>query len=160
MLTRYRNSNDLQRFTPFSLFDWESPWKTFGSLRQDLDRLFGAYERSLPDPNSNGPDSYQIRDTGNELVITVDLPGVSKNDVELSISGDNLFVRASRTATVPEGYTTHRRERASYKFEHAWRLPLPVDAQKVEAKMAEGVLTVTLPKSPDSQPKQITVKAE
>ena len=159
MLTRYRNTNDLQRFTPFSLLDWESPWQTFGSLRQDLDRLFGAYERSIADPYSNGQDASEVRDTGNDLVITVDLPGVSNKDLELSISGDNLFVRASRTATAPEGYTTHRRERASYKFEHAWRLPVPVDGQRAEAKLAEGVLTVTLPKSPNAQPKQITVKA-
>ena len=159
MLTRQRNTNELQRFAPFSLVDWDSPWQTFGSLRQDLERLFGAYERSIADPYSNGQDASEIRDTGNELVLAVDLPGVSKKDVELSISGDNLFVRASRTATAPEGYTTHRRERASFKFEHAWRLPVQVEAQKVEARLAEGVLTVTLPKSPNAQPKQITVEA-
>jgi HSP20 family protein len=156
MLTQYRNSHD---FPHFSLFDWGSPGRTFGNLRQDLDRLFGVYERSIADPYVNNQENADLRDAGNEIVISVDLPGVSKKDVELSVSGDNVFVRASRTASAPDGYTAHRRERVSYKFEHAWRLPVPVDTQKAEAKLQDGVLTVTLPKSPNAQPKQIPVKA-
>ncbi len=158
MLTRYRNTNDLPRYVPFALLDWESPWRAFGSLRQDLDRLFGAYERSVASP-FNHQENADLRDTGNEVVITVDLPGVSKKDVELSVSGDNIFVRASRNLSVPDGYTTHRRERAAYKYEHAWKLPVPVEMQKAEAKLQDGVLTVTLPKSPNAQPKHIPVKA-
>ena len=136
MLTKYRSSNDLPQFAPFGLFELSSPWHAFGSLRQDLDRLFGAYERSLADPVANGQDSAEIRDTGNDVVISVDLPGVSKNDVELSVSGDNVFVRATRTATAPEGYTTHRRERVSYEFEHAWKLPVPVGDAKSGSQAA------------------------
>ena len=67
MLTRTRNTNELQRFTPFSLIEWESPWRAFGSLKQDLDRLFGAYERSVAEPYSDTQDAGAIRDTGNEL---------------------------------------------------------------------------------------------
>jgi HSP20 family protein len=77
----------------------------------------------------------------------------------LSVTGDSVFVRASRDVEVPEGYTPHRRERSSYRFEHAWKLPVPVDSQKADAQMRDGVLTVKLPKSPNAQPKQITVKA-
>jgi len=159
MLTRYRNTNDVQRYVPFSLFDWETPWRAFGSLRQDLDRLFGAYERSIANPYTGNQETADLRDLGNEVVITVDLPGVSKKDIELSVSGDNVFVRASRAVQVPDGYTSHRRERASYNFEHAWKLPVPVEAHKAEATLKDGVLTVTLPKSPNAQPKQISVKA-
>ncbi len=156
MLARYRNSNDLPAFVPFSLLEWESPLRAFGSLRQDLDRLFGAYERSFTSSSEGG--NAELRDTGNEIVITVDLPGVSKKNVELSVSGENVFIRAARAATAPEGYTTHRRERSSYTFEHSFKLPVPVDAQKAEAVLQDGVLTVTLPKSPTAQPRQIPVK--
>lgn len=159
MLTRYRNTNESPRFARLSLFDWDNPWKAFGSLRQDLDKLFGVYERSIANPYFTSQDSAELRDTGNEIVISVDLPGVTEKDVELSVSGDNVYVKASRTAASPEGYTAHRRERASFTFEHAWRLPAPVDTQKAEAKLQDGVLTVTLPKSPNAQPKQIPVRA-
>ena len=159
MLTRYRNANDSARYTPFSLLGWETPWRAFGSLRQDLDRLFGAYERSITSPYVDNQETNNLRDLGNEVVITVDLPGVSKDNIELSVSGDNVFVRASRGVEVPDGYTSHRRERASFTFEHAWKLPVPVETQKVEASLKDGVLTITLPKSPNAQPKQISVKA-
>jgi len=69
MLTRHRSTNELARFTPFSLIEWESPWRTFGSLKLDLDRFFGAQERSIADPDSNGHDAAEIRDTGNELMV-------------------------------------------------------------------------------------------
>lgn len=153
MLTRYRNSNDLPRF----VLDWESPWRAFGSLRQDLDRLFGAYERTIP--SQGNQDTVELRDSGNEVMIVVDLPGVSKKDIELSVSGDNLFIRATRASAAPEGYTTHRRERSSYTFEQSFKLPVPVESQKAEAKLQDGVLTVTLPKSPNAQPRQIPVKS-
>ena len=159
MLTRYRNASESQLFAPLSLFDWDNPWKAFGSFRQDLDRLFGVYERSIINPYVKNQDNAEFRDTGNEIVISVDLPGVNKKDVELSVSGDSVYIKASRTAASPEGYAAHRRERASFTFEHAWRLPAPVDTQKAEAKLQDGVLTVTLPKSPNAQPKQIQVKA-
>lgn len=159
MLARYRNASQSPRYVPLSLFEWDNPWKTFGSFRQDLDRLFGVYERSIANPYVKNQDNAELRDTGSEFVITVDLPGVTKKDVELSVSGDNVYVKASRTAATPEGYTAHRRERASYTFEHAWRLPTSVDTQKAEAKLQDGILTVTLPKVPTAQPKQIPVKA-
>lgn len=155
MLTRYRNSNDVPRF----VLDWETPWRAFGSLRQDLDRLFGAYERTIPDPYQYNQDTVELRDSGNEVVIVVDLPGVSKKDIELSVSGDNLFIRATRAVAAPQGYTAHRRERTSYTFEQSFKLPAPVESQKAEAKLQDGVLTVTLPKSPNAQPRQIPVKS-
>jgi HSP20 family protein len=159
MLTRHRNSSsNPQRYAQALFLDWETPWRALGSLRQDLDRLFGAYERSIPTPYVNNEESVDIHDAGNEIVITLDLPGVSKKDVELSISGDNVFVKASRNVDVPAGYTSHRRERASYTFENAWKLPVPVQSQNAEASLKDGVLTIRLPKSPNAQPKQIPVK--
>ena len=156
MLNIYRNTNEWSSFVPFALFDLPAPGRSFSNLRQDLDRVFGTYEQSL-----NGPyaQTAQLRDSGSDLVVTIDLPGVSKKDVELTISGDNIFIRATRTLSAPEGYTAHRRERSSFKFEQAFQLPVAVESKTAVANLRDGVLTVTLPKSPNAQPKQITVKA-
>lgn len=159
MLHKYRNANQWPTFAPFALFDYQTPGRTLGNLRQDLDRVFGSYERSLTDPFEHSAENAQLRDSGTELTITVDLPGISKKDVELSISGDNIFIRASRTLTPPNGYTAHRRERSSFEFEQAFKLPVPVETKNAAAKLQDGVLIVTLPKSPIAQPKQIAVKA-
>ena len=159
MLNIYRNTNEWPSFVPFALFDLPARGRTFSNLRQDLDRVFGTYEQSLNDPSVQAADYAQLRDSGNDLVVTVDLPGVSKKDVELTISGDSIFIRATRTLSPPEGYTAHRRERSSFRFEQAFQLPVAVESKTAVANLQDGVLTVTLPKSPITQPKQITVKA-
>jgi len=158
MLTRYRNSNNIPKLVPFSIVGWDAPWRAFGGLRIDLDRLFGAYEQSLFSSNSTDTARAELRNSLNDFVITVDLPGVSKKDLELSVSGDNVSIKATRTASPPEGYATLRKERTSYTFERSFKLPAPVESQKAEAILHDGVLTVTLPKSPNAQPKQIPVK--
>lgn len=158
MLNIYRNTNEWPSFVPFTLFDLPAPGRSFGNLRQDLDRVFGTYEQSLNGPYAKTGENAQLRDSGSDLVVTIDLPGVSKKDVELTISGDNIFIRATRTLSPPEGYTAHRRERSSFKFEQAFQLPVAVESKTAVANLQDGVLTVTLPKSPNAQPKQITVK--
>jgi HSP20 family protein len=130
-----------------------------GHLRQDLERVFGTYEQSLNSPASQVEEDGHLRDSGNDLVVTVDLPGVSKKDVELTISGNSVFVRATRTLSPPEGYTAHRRERSSFRYEQAFQLPVAVESKTALANLQDGVLTVTLPKSPVAQPKQVTVTA-
>ena len=159
MLNIYRNTNEWPSFVPFALFDLPESGRTFSSLRQDLDRVCGSYEQSLTGPFAQSSENAQLRDAGSDLIVTIDLPGVSKKDVELTISGDNIFIRATRTLSAPEGYTAHRRERSSFKFEQAFQLPVAVESKTAVANLRDGVLTVTLPKSPNAQPKQITVKA-
>ena len=155
MLDLYRSLNDWPESSPARIF---SPWRTLDLLTQQLSRAWEDHERYGQSPTGYGQPA-QLADNGSELELRVELPGASKENVELSVTGDSVFVRASREVEVPEGYTPHRRERSSYRFEHAWKLPVPVDSQKADAQLRDGVLTVKLPKSPNAQPKQITVKA-
>ena len=158
MLARYRNFNEWPQLAPVSFFDWASPWRTLDAIAQELNRAWDATDRDGQGAAS-GTQMAQLNDKGGEFELKVELPGVTKDKVELSVTGDNVFVSASREVEAPKGYTAHRRERASYKFEHAWRLPVPVEAEKAVAELHDGILTVKLPKSANAQPKQITVKA-
>lgn len=159
MLNIYRNVDEWPNFAPQALFEWPAPVPTIGQLRQDLDRVFGSYEQSVNGPLAQADENSQLHDMGADFVATIDLPGVSKQDVELSISGNNIFVRATRTLSPPTGYTAHRRERRSFKFEQAFQLPVAVESKTAAAILQDGVLKVKLPKSHDAQPKQIAVKA-
>lgn len=158
MLARYRNFNEWPQFAPVSSFDWASPWRALDAIAQELNRAWEGVGRDGQGA-ADGAQMAQLSDKGGEFELRVELPGVAKDKVELSVTGDNVFVSASREVEAPKGYTAHRRERASYKFEHAWRLPVPVDSEKAVAELRNGILTVNLPKSPNAQPKQITVKA-
>jgi HSP20 family protein len=89
-------------------------------------------------------DMYETNDT---LVLTVDLPGLTRADVDITISGNGLILRGHRPqASLPAGSTVFQRERPAGTFERIFILPVPVDASKSSAQMEAGVLTITLPR--------------
>lgn len=125
-------------------------------LRSELDRLFGEFER--------GPDAAQapkvtFEDAGEALKLRVELPGLTEKDVEINVTANVLSLKAARKTEAPEGYAAHRRERSSFSFAQSYELPTRVDPEKVEASLKQGVLTLTLPKVVEAQPKKVTVTA-
>jgi HSP20 family protein len=98
-------------------------------------------------------------DQGGAFVVRAELPGLSEKDLELTATATTLTLRGERKVEVPQGYSTHRSERTGYRFARTFELPSKVDSDRVEARLENGVLTVTLPKAPEAQPKQINVKA-
>jgi HSP20 family protein len=100
-----------------------------------------------------------FEDTGAALKLRVELPGLSDKDVDISVTANVLSLKAARKTEAPEGYTSHRRERSSFSFTQSYELPTRIDPDKVEASLKQGVLTLTLPKAVEVQPKKITVSA-
>jgi HSP20 family protein len=89
--------------------------------------------------------------------------------VGISVTGDELVLEGSRpersagdgesTGEPGEQVTWHRRERGSGSFKRRIPLPVAVDASRVEARLVDGVLTVTCPKAPESQPRRVEVRS-
>jgi HSP20 family protein len=147
--------------------DW-SGWPTFGfrefprlgafdQLRNEMDRLLFDFERGAPQARTFP--SARLEDKGAAFVVSAELPGLSEKEVEISATGATLTLKGERKVAAPEGYGVHRNERSSYRFARTFELPSKVDADKVEASLQNGVLTVTLPKAAEARPKQIAVKA-
>ena len=98
-------------------------------------------------------------DGAKELTLRAEVPGLGQDDFEISVNQEVLTISGQRETPAPEGYKVHRRERASVKFTRSFALPSKVDLEKTTAVVKNGVLTVRLPKAPESQPRQIAVKA-
>ncbi|HEX3774730.1 MAG TPA: Hsp20/alpha crystallin family protein [Polyangiaceae bacterium] len=126
------------------------------TLRRELDRLFGDLERA---PSFGGLYTPQIsfEDGAEALKLRAELPGLTEKDIEISVTANVLSLKASRKVEAPEGYTAHRRERSSFSFAQSYELPTRVDPEKVEASLKQGVLTLTLPKAAEVQPKKVAV---
>jgi len=149
------------------LSDW-SGFPTFragpsfptASLREELDRLFGEFERGPAHAEralSSGP---RLKDEGNAFTLRAELPGLSDKDIELTVTARVVTLKAERKVEVPEGYTAHRRERTSFTFARSYELPSLIDPEKVEANLKQGVLSLRLPKVSEAQPKRVTVTAK
>ncbi len=96
----------------------------------------------------------------NAVYVEGDLPGVDRATLEVTVTGgDKLTVRAERPAPTPvEGVTWLRQERATGSFARVIGLPVPVDAEKVEAAYTNGVLKVTLPKIAAVKSRTVPIK--
>lgn len=91
--------------------------------------------------------------------LEAELPGYALSDVSITMEGPELTIAGSRSETLPEGATPIRRERsAGVNFSRTIRLGVPVDAERVTAKLESGVLSVTLPKAEAARARKIEVK--
>jgi len=129
-------------------------------LQSRMSRFFDDYDRSSYGRALAGGDLplTNFYDTGDHFELKVELPGTAKEDLSVKIQGNYLEIGGKREANVPDGYSVHRSERGSVDFTRSFTLPSEVDAEKVEATISNGLLTMILPKAEAAKPKQITVR--
>jgi HSP20 family protein len=100
-----------------------------------------------------------VSETDNALEVAIDLPGLKPEDVKVELHDRNLVISGEkREEKEDQGKTFHRIERRTGSFRRVFPLPAMVEEGKVEAKFAEGVLHVTLPKSIEAAAKKIEIK--
>src|SRR6187401_1049076 len=145
--------------TPTSVM-WPS-LDRWASLRDDLDTLLelpflngSARQGQLFNGWTPALDLYQNNDN---VVAIVELPGMRKEEIEISLHDGTLTIGGERKDETPESDNTARTERFVGKFRRSVSLPTRVDSNKVTATYKDGILTVTLPKAEEVKPKQIQV---
>lgn len=142
---------------------WPSPAQQLDTLRDEINRLFEAPFHSLFGDGSlldGWSPALDVHEDKDHLTVRIELPGMNKNDIDLSLHENTLTVAGERKApeTEPQATVT-RAERYFGRFQRTLTLPKPVDADGVKAQYKDGILTVTLPKTEESKPRQIDVKA-
>lgn len=141
---------------------FRNPWAEFERIRQGLDELSRSYgEKGKAQGRANVFPPLNIYEEPDRLVLTAELPGVKAEDLDLSIEGDTLTLQGKREHRQDEpGISYHRREIESGSFSRAIALPVKVDAERVAAKLNNGVLIISLMKASEVTPRQIKVSAE
>ncbi len=133
----------------------------WSNLRDEINTLFETPFRSAPTAQSqlyNGwTPALDLYQTNDDVIALVELPGMRKEDIELSLHDGMLTISGERIADAHYGEMTARSERFVGKFRRSISLPTRVDAGKVTATYKDGILTVTLPKAEEVKPKQIQV---
>jgi HSP20 family protein len=136
-------------------------WGEVRRLRDDMNRMFASFNQQWPGLSSGYPGLNVWQDADN-LYAEAELPGIDLSDLEIFVTGgDQLSIKGARKPVdAKEGVVWLRRERPFGRFARLLTLPVDVDANKVQARLVNGVLTLTLPKSEAAKPKKIAVKAE
>jgi HSP20 family protein len=133
----------------------------FGLLRREMEQLFrnlfGAELSGGRDGSAAFP-ALNIWEDGQNVFVEAEMPGVKIEQIEISVTGDQLTLHGEGPRDEKEGATCHRRERECGAFSRVVRLPAAIDAARVEAELKNGVLTIVLPKSEHAKPRRIEVK--
>jgi len=137
------------------------PTSTYNQLRREMDDLFSGVFGDMFDGWRSAPGfpAVNLWEDAECLYAEAELPGMSMEDVEVFVTGDELHVKGCRKAPRDEGLTYHRRERGTGEFSRVVTLPYEVNADKVDATLKDGVLMIVLPKAESARPRKITVKS-
>lgn len=141
---------------------WD-PIRDVSSLQDEVERMFRqAFGGRGETPAATGAWSpaLDVEETEEGFVLHVELPGVTADDVEVSLEDDVLTITGERgfyTDKAAEGF--RRIERRFGRFHRAIRLPDRVDVNAVEASYRDGLLTITVPKAEEAKPRRIEVKS-
>jgi HSP20 family protein len=141
---------------------WE-PFSELMSLRQAMDRLF---EDSFVRPSGSltrlggvAAPALDVYQTADEVVVKAALPGVKPDDISIEITGDTLTIRGETKAEQEikkEDYLYQERRHGA--FSRSVILPGQLKADKAEATLEEGILTLSIPKAEEAKPKAVKVK--
>ena len=102
-------------------------------------------------------DMYEEKD---QLVIKAELPGITEKDLEVTVEGDTLTIRAEKKEGVAEDAAHHTRERYYGKYFRSMSLPYQLNGEKLSATLENGVLELRVPKAEEAKPKKIEVKVQ
>lgn len=140
---------------------WD-PFRDLSVLQDRINRIFNETARG--EGESTGGRTWapvvDIMETGSDLVIRAEIPGMSRDDIDIEVTDESLTIKGDRKFDESEKDNYLRVERPYGPFQRSFTIGVPVQADKVSAKYRDGILEVTVPKAEEVKPKKITINAE
>jgi HSP20 family protein len=136
----------------------------FGFLHREIDRLFEDFTRGLDTGGQaqvNLVPRIDVTETEKEIMISAEMPGLERKDVEISVEDEVLTIRGEKKVERQqddENKNYHLTERSYGVFYRVLQLPPGVDPSAIQATMSNGVLKISIPRPTRSEPKKIEVK--
>ena len=138
------------------------PMRNLFSLHNEIGRIFGdlfsLHEDGTDAKETAWIPTVDISETENGYEIRAELPGVSENDVNISVSDNVLTIKGEkRTEEASDGKNYHRVERRYGSFQRSFTLPRHVETDAIKAEFTDGVLTLEIPKAEVAKPTEISI---
>jgi HSP20 family protein len=142
-------------------FNWSSLDRAFDNFRREFEKSLASFP-ALPGLPKTSAMSCDIVDEGDRYVVKLDLPGVKKDEIKLSVFDNSLEVTAQHKEEEEEKKKNYvRKERSEISYYRTLPLPDKVISDKAQAKLTDGVLNITIPKAvPTPKPKSSTIQVQ
>jgi HSP20 family protein len=122
-------------------------------------RFFDLFDEQETSPRAWIP-ALDLAEEDDRLLVSVELPGLESQDIDLNLQGDMLTIKGERKVAEQEANRRyHRREQMFGSFSRTLRLPCAVNGEKVKASMKNGVMTIVLPKAAEHVGRRISVES-
>ena len=137
-----------------------SPFHELIRMQRQMDRLFDAFSGQREGRGSAGVfPPINLIENQEHYIVRAELPGIAADKLDIQATGNSLSISGERKiAEEGNGVRYHRREREGGTFSRVISLPGDIDAEKVDAELANGILTIKVAKAEAAKPKQITVR--
>jgi HSP20 family protein len=101
--------------------------------------------------------SINVFQQGDSLVAILEVPGVSKGDLDIQAKDNSIRISGKKTVGYPENVSVHRRERLSGKFDRTLTVPMQINADGIKAEYRDGVLALFIPRADSDKPRSISI---
>lgn len=140
------------------------PFSDLMNIRDDMDRVFGdalrLFDEGYGESLVGGP-PIDLEETEEEYILSAEIPGIKKEDVNISISNNQVVLSGEIFEEKDEQQANyHLKERTRGRFSRSFTLPSAVDSENAEATYKDGILTLRIPKAEEARPKQIPIKED
>ena len=139
-----------------SMIRYHQPWGVMEQMRREMDRMMGEENAASA---SDWVPAVDIKEDKERFIIIADIPGIAPRDIEVHAENGVLTIQGEREGEKREEKQGHKRIERSYgNFFRRFTLPDSADTDKISAKGENGVLTITIPKRAEIQPRKIAVE--
>lgn len=139
------------------IWNWTTALEDIDTLRREMDQLFERSQRNFTQTGNHFP-LVNLYSHEQKVLVVAELPGVNKEDLSISFSDGVLKLSGERKAPdFGDKVAPLREERVHGRFEKSVRIPIEIDADRIQAQLKDGVLQIELPKPERVQPRQIKI---
>jgi HSP20 family protein len=132
----------------------------FDEMHRELDRAFKGWTPLFQHAETTGRfPRINLLEREDHFCLIAEVPGLTKEDITLEANADGITLAGTRSVNAPEDATIYRQERTAFEMKRHFRWPSPVDLDQIEASLKDGMLHVTIGKTPETQPRNIDIKA-
>ena len=148
-----------RRLLDFPTFGQRGVFQELDHMRRQFDRFMNLYSDTSRRPSGAGVyPQLNVTEDADKFYLRAELPGVKSDELDIQATGKNIAVTGERKIHAEnENARYHRREREAGKFSRVLAMPSDIDADRIEAKLENGILTVIVPKAAAAKPRQIKV---
>jgi HSP20 family protein len=139
---------------------WTAPNAAYAQMRREMESLMDRLTGAAGDGQTAGVfPPVNVAEDGDHYYVRALVPGLDPAQLDVSVVNQTVTISGTRAAAAEEGASVHRKERPEGSFSRSVTLPALFEGGAVEAKYADGILTLTLPKPATAKPRRVTVQS-